>query len=137
MPNSEELYEQGLEIRKAVLGKEYVEQSLSKMTDFTEPFQRMTTEFCWGAVWGRPGLDRRTRSLLNLVMLTALNRTPELKMHVVGALRNGVSQEEIRETLVHTIPYCGIPAALEAFNTARAAIEAWDRETEEQERNVY
>ena len=108
----------GDELRRAVLGDEYVQQSRKRATEFTAPLQELVTEYCWGAVWGRPGLDLKTRSLLNLAMLTALNRSHELRLHVRGALNNGCTREEIRETLLQAAVYCGIPAALDAFRNA-------------------
>jgi 4-carboxymuconolactone decarboxylase len=108
----------GDELRRAVLGDEYVQQSRERATEFTAPLQELVTEYCWGAVWGRPGLDLKMRSLLNLAMLTALNRPHELRLHVRGALNNGCTREEIRETLLQAAVYCGIPAALDAFRNA-------------------
>ena len=108
----------GDELRRAVLGDEYVQQSRKRATEFTAPLQELVTEYCWGAVWGRPGLDLKTRSLLNLAMLTALNRPHELRLHVRGALNNGCTREEIQETLLQAAVYCGIPAALDAFRNA-------------------
>jgi 4-carboxymuconolactone decarboxylase len=108
----------GDELRRAVLGDEYVQQSSKRATEFTAPLQELVTEYCWGAVWGRPGLGLKTRSLLNLAMLTALNRPHELRLHVRGALNNGCTREEIRETLLQAAVYCGIPAALDAFRNA-------------------
>jgi 4-carboxymuconolactone decarboxylase len=117
---NDDLFEIGLEIRKAVLGKEFVEKSIASADDFNMPMQRLTTEYCWGAVWGREdGLPRKTRSMLNLAMLSALNRPHELKMHLAGALRNGVTREEIREVLLQVAIYCGIPAGVDAFRCAR------------------
>jgi len=109
---------QGDELRRAVLGDEHVQQSRERATEFTAPLQELVTEYCWGAVWGRPGLDLKTRSLLNLAMLTALNRPHELRLHVRGALNNGCTREEIQETLLQAAVYCGIPAALDAFRNA-------------------
>lgn len=114
-----ELFEKGLEIRKVVLGKEFVEKSIASADDFNMPMQRLTTEYCWGAVWGREGLSRKTRSMLNLAMIAALNRPHELKMHIAGALRNGVSKEEIREILLQVAIYCGIPAGVDSFRIAK------------------
>lgn len=111
----------GLEIRKSVLGAEFVERSLATADDFNRPMQELTTEYCWGAVWGRDTLDRRTRSMLNLAMISALNRPHELRMHVKGALRNGVSKEEIREVFLQVAIYCGIPAGVDSFRIAREA----------------
>jgi 4-carboxymuconolactone decarboxylase len=104
------LFETGLEIRRDVLGADYVDGGLAQADDFMMAFQRLTTEWCWGYAWSRPGLDRRTRSLLNLAMLTALGRPDELRLHTRGALANGVTAAEIREVLVHATVYCGIPA---------------------------
>ena len=114
----EDRYERGLEVRREVLGAEYVDGSMSSASDFMMAFQDITTEMCWGYAWTRPGLDRKTRSLLNLAMLTALNRPKELRLHVVGALNNGVSVEQIKEVLIHATVYCGIPAGLDAFKVA-------------------
>jgi 4-carboxymuconolactone decarboxylase len=121
--NGDDLFEAGLKVRREVLGAEYVDQSMASANDFMAPFQRMTTEWCWGAAWTRPGLDRRTRSLLNLAILTALGKPNELKLHVKGALNNGVSTAEIQEVLLHATVYCGIPAGLEAFKAANAVLE--------------
>jgi 4-carboxymuconolactone decarboxylase len=114
--------DRGLRARREVLGAEHVDRSLAEVSDFSRPVQEWVTEACWGGVWARPGLDRRTRSLLNLVMLTALNRLPELAVHLRGALRNGCTVTEIQEALLHTAPYCGAPAALEAFRVAERVI---------------
>ena len=119
---SKELFEAGLAVRKAVLGAEFVENAIKNADDFNRPLQELVTEYCWGACWTREGLSRKTRSMLNLAMLTALNRPHELKMHVKGALRNGVTKEEIREVLLQTAIYCGVPAAVDAFRTAKEAI---------------
>jgi len=123
MPESE-LFEKGLKVRREVLGAEYVDGSLARADDFMMAFQRMTTEWCWGTAWTRPELDRRTRSLLNLAMLTALNRPAEIKLHVRGALNNGVTVTEIREVLLHATVYCGIPAGLDAFKAAHEILTA-------------
>lgn len=117
-----EMFKQGLEVRRAVLGTEYVDGSLAKADDFMMAFQRVTTEWCWGYAWTRPGLDRKARSMLNLAMLTALNRPAEIKLHVKGALANGVSVEEIKEILLHATVYCGIPAGLDAFKAAHEVL---------------
>jgi 4-carboxymuconolactone decarboxylase len=114
-------FEAGLEVRKAVLGKEFVENAIKSADDFSRPLQELVTEYCWGAVWTREGLSRKTRSMLNLAMLTALNRPHELKMHIKGAITNGVTKEEIREVLLQTAIYCGVPAGVDAFRTAREA----------------
>lgn len=112
-------YEKGLAMRRAVVGADYVDRSLADADEFTRDFQSLVTEYCWGAVWTRPGLSRRDRSLLNLAMLTALNRPHEVKLHVNGALNNGVTLEEIREVFIQASIYCGVPAALDAFRVAR------------------
>jgi 4-carboxymuconolactone decarboxylase len=114
-----DLFERGLKTRREVLGNEHVDASLKNADDFSLPMQELVTEYCWGDVWNRPGLDRRTRSLLNLAMLTALNRPHELKLHVRGALNNGLSKDEIREVFLQTAIYCGVPAAIDAFRQAR------------------
>jgi 4-carboxymuconolactone decarboxylase len=124
---NDELFERGLEIRKAVLGKEFVEKSIASADEFNMPLQRLVTEYCWGAVWGREGLPRKTRSMLNLAMLAALNRPHELKMHIGGALRNGVSRDEIREVLLQVAIYCGVPAAVDSFRVAREVFAERDK----------
>jgi 4-carboxymuconolactone decarboxylase len=122
MDEMSELFEKGLEIRKEVLGEEYVDRAIANATEFTMPLQEFVTSYAWGAIWGRDGLDRRTRSFLNLAMLTALNRQTELGLHVRGALRNGVTVDEIREVLLQAGVYVGVPAAIEAFRTAERVI---------------
>ena len=112
-----DLFKKGLEVRRAVLGAEYVDGSLARADDFFASFQKLTTEYAWGEIWSRPGLPRKTRSMLNLAMLTALNRPAELKLHVKGALNNGVTRDEIKEILLQTGIYCGIPACLDAFKS--------------------
>ena len=119
---TKDLFERGLEIRKAVLGAGYVEASLAAADDFNGAMQELTTAWCWGWTWGREGLPLKTRSLLNLAMLSALNRGPEFELHVRGALRNGVTPEEIRETLLQVAVYCGVPAGVEAFRLAKEAM---------------
>jgi 4-carboxymuconolactone decarboxylase len=114
-----QLYDAGLRTRREVLGDEYVDRSLAAATPLTQPLQDLLNEYCWGAVWTRPGLDRRSRSLVNLGMITALGKMTELKLHIHGALRNGLTQEEIVEVLLQAAIYCGMPAALEAFRAAR------------------
>jgi 4-carboxymuconolactone decarboxylase len=116
-------YEKGLKVRREVLGAEYVDKSIATADDFNRPLQELVTEYCWGAVWDRPGLDRKTRSMLNLAMLTALNRPHELKLHVNGALNNGLSKAQIMEVLLQTAIYCGVPAAVDAFRQAREAFK--------------
>jgi 4-carboxymuconolactone decarboxylase len=117
-------FNKGLEVRRAVLGADYVDGSLGKADDFMMAFQEITTEWCWGYAWTRPGLERKTRSMLNLAMLTALGKPAELKLHVKGALANGVSVEEIKEILLHAAIYCGIPAGLDAFKAAHEVLIA-------------
>lgn len=114
-----DLFEKGLEVRRAVLGKDFVDKSIGNADDFTHPLQELITEYCWGSVWARPGLPRKTRSLINLAMLTALNRPHEVKLHLRGALNNGCSKDEIMEVLLQTAVYCGIPAAVDSFRTAK------------------
>jgi 4-carboxymuconolactone decarboxylase len=123
----QQTFDRGLEIRKAVLGKEFVETAFKSADDFNRPLQELVTEYCWGAVWGRSGLDRKTRSLLNLAMISALNRPHELKLHVAGALKNGVTRDEIREVFLQVAIYCGVPAAVDAFRTAREAFAQIDQ----------
>jgi 4-carboxymuconolactone decarboxylase len=122
-----ETYERGLEIRKSVLGQEFVEKSIASADDFNRPLQELVTEYCWGAVWGREGLTKKTRSIINLAMISALNRPHELKMHVKGALRNGLTREEIREVLLQVAIYCGVPAAVDSFRVAREALTEYDQ----------
>ena len=112
-------YEEGLAVRKAVLGAEHVEKSLRAADEFTRPMQELVTEYCWGEIWTRPGLDRRTRSFLNLAMLTALNRPHEIKLHVRGALNNGLTRDELMEVFLQSAIYCGVPAALDAMRAAK------------------
>ncbi|MFM7965422.1 MAG: carboxymuconolactone decarboxylase family protein [Betaproteobacteria bacterium] len=117
-----ESFERGLATRREVLGKQYVDDSISKADDFNLPMQELVTEYCWDRVWNRPGLERKTRSMINIAMLTALNRPHELKLHIKGAVRNGVSRDEIREILLQTAIYCGVPAAIDSFRLAREAL---------------
>ena len=121
-----EVFERGLAIRKEVLGAEFVERSLASADAFNRPMQELTTEYCWGAVWGRDGLPRKTRSMLNLAMISILNRPHELKMHVKGALKNGVTKEEITEILLQVAIYAGIPAGVDAFRIAKEAFADLD-----------
>ena len=119
MTTRKDLFDAGMAIRREVLGAEHVDRSMQAADDFNRPFQELITEYAWGAVWGRPGLERKARSMLNLVMLTALNRPHELELHVRGALTNGVTRDEMREIFMHASVYCGVPAALDAFRVAR------------------
>jgi 4-carboxymuconolactone decarboxylase len=125
---TDERYEAGLAIRKEVLGEAHVERSLAAVSDFARPVQEFVTRACWGDVWSRPGLDRRTRSLLNLVMLTALGRNHELGVHVRGAITNGATEQEIQEALLQAAIYCGVPAALESFRVAERVLADIDAE---------
>ena len=119
---SKEIYDRGLEIRKSVLGKDYVETALANADDFTGDLQDLVTEYCWGWAWGREGLSKRDRSLINLAMISVLNRQHELKVHVQGAIRNGLSKDEIKEVLLQVGIYGGIPAAVDSFRIAKAAL---------------
>ena len=116
-------YEKGLQIRKEVLGEEYVENALNTATDFNRRFQEITTEYCWGAVWGSNGISRKERSILNLGILAAQNRRNEFSLHFRGAITNGCTLEELRDVLEQITIYCGVPAGLEAFRLAREIIE--------------
>ena len=117
------LFDLGDKTRRAVLGDRHVDASLANANEFTRPVQELVTEYGWGAIWSRPGLPRKTRSMLNLAMLTALNRPHELRVHLRGALTNGVTEDEIREVLLQTAVYCGMPAALDSFRIAREVLE--------------
>lgn len=121
--DNKDMFDKGLAVRREVLGAEYVDAAIKGADDFNRPFQEFITEYCWGAVWGRPGLPRKTRSIINLAMLTALGKPQELKIHVKGALKNGCTKEEIMEVLMQTAIYCGVPAAVDAFRTAREAFK--------------
>ncbi len=116
---NKELFDRGLATRREVLGAEYVDASIRNADEFNMPMQELVTQYCWGDVWNRPGLDRRTRSFLNLAMITALNRPHELKLHVRGAINNGLTKDEIREVFLQTAIYCGVPAAIDSFRVAR------------------
>lgn len=118
-----ERYDEGLQIRREVLGAEYVDSAISASSPFGEAFQVLVTEWCWGSIWSRPGLERKTRSMLNIAMLAALNKPAELRLHVRGALTNGVTIEEIKEILLQVTIYCGVPAGLEAFKIADKVIQ--------------
>ena len=121
-----EMYERGLELRKTVLGEEHVERSIGSADDFNLPLQDLITEYGWGAVWSREGLSKKNRSMLNLGMLSALNRPHELKLHIRGALTNGVSKDEIREIFLQVALYCGAPAAIDSFRTAKEIFDEID-----------
>ena len=123
---SKKTYEEGLAVRRAVLGEEYVDRALASADAFTGELQDFVTEWCWGGVWTRPGLERKTRSMLNLAMLAALNRPHEIKMHVTAALRNGVTREEIAEVFLQAGVYAGAPAAVDAFRIAKEVFDEMD-----------
>jgi 4-carboxymuconolactone decarboxylase len=112
-------FDKGLSIRRDVLGAEFVDHAFATADDFNRPLQELVTQYCWGEIWGRSGLDRKTRSLLNLAMLSALNRPHEVKMHVRGALKNGVTKDEIKEVFLQVAIYCGVPAGVDSFRIAR------------------
>jgi 4-carboxymuconolactone decarboxylase len=123
---SKDVFDRGFEIRKKVLGAEFVEKSFASADEFNKPMQELVTEYCWGAVWGREELPHKTRSMLNIAMLSCLNRPHELKMHLKGALRNGVTRVEIREILMQVAIYAGVPAGVDAFRIAREAFTEFD-----------
>ena len=116
---NKELYEKGLKTRRKVVGDVYVDASLKNADEFSMPMQDLVTQYCWGDVWNRPGIDHKTRSIINLAMISALNRTEELRAHVRGAINNGVSKEEISEIFLQVAVYCGMPAGLTSFKTAK------------------
>lgn len=124
-------YQQGLTVRKEVLGDEHVARSLGGASEFSRPMQELVTEYAWGMIWSRPGLDRRTRSLLNIGMLTALSQHDELRAHVRGAVTNGCTRQEIREALLQAAVYCGLPASLAAFRVADSVLSGCDRSDDE------
>jgi 4-carboxymuconolactone decarboxylase len=113
------MFEAGLKNRREVLGAEYVDKSIASADDFNMPMQELVTEYCWGEVWGRPGLSRQQRSMLNLGMLVALGRSHELRLHIRGAINNGLTKDDIKEVFLQTAIYCGVPAAIDAFRNAR------------------
>ena len=125
---SGEKYVQGMAVRREVLGDEYVDKAIGGATEFTKPLQDLVTENCWGEVWTRSALPKKTRSLITIAMLSALKFPTELKGHVRGALRNGCTVEEIREVLLQATVYCGVPAGVEAFRAAKDVIEDWKKE---------
>lgn len=118
-----ELFAKGLKVRREVLGAAHVDRSLQSANDFTAPMQKMVTEWCWGELWNRPGLDRRTRSFINLAMISALNRPNEVKLHVRGALNNGLTPDEIREVMMQVAVYCGVPAGLDSLKAAAEVLK--------------
>jgi 4-carboxymuconolactone decarboxylase len=121
-PTSSDRHDDGLRVRREVLGAEHVDRSMAQASDFARPLQELVTEYCWGAIWTRPGIDRKTRSLLNIAILTALNLNHELAVHARGALTNGASVDEIREVVLQAAIYCGVPAALDASRTVEKAL---------------
>ena len=123
----QKMHDKGLEIRKAVLGEAYVTNALKSVDDFNRPFQEMLNEYCWGTVWGREELPRKTRSMLNIAMISILNRPHELRAHLKGALTNGVTREEIREILMQVAIYAGMPAAVDSFRIARELFAELDK----------
>ena len=125
-----ERLDRGMQVRRAVHGDEYVDKSISRRTPFNGEFQDLLTRYAWGEIWARPGLDRRTRSLLCLAMMVALNRGDEFQLHVRSALNNGVTREEIKEVLLQTAVYCGIPAANSAFHLAAQTFAEIDQQPE-------
>jgi 4-carboxymuconolactone decarboxylase len=125
---NDELFEKGLAIRKSVLGAEFVEKAIAAADDFNMPLQRLVTEYCWGACWGREGLPKKIRSLLNIAMISVLNRNHELKLHVKGAIRNGCTKDEIREVLLQVAIYGGVPAAVDSFRVAKEALGELEKE---------
>jgi 4-carboxymuconolactone decarboxylase len=112
-------YEKGLAIRREVLGREYVDNSIANADDFSLPIQQLSTQYCWGEIWGRPGLDRKTRSFLNLAMIAALNRPHELRLQIKAAIGNGLTKDEIREVFLQVAIYCGIPAGIDSVRAAK------------------
>ena len=124
----ETLFEKGLKVRKEVLGEDYVNRSIAGADEFTRTMAEWSTEFCWGALWTRPGLDRRTRSVVNLAMIAAINRPHELKLHVKAALKNGLTKDEIKEIFLQVAVYCGVPAGIDSFRIAKDAFKELDGE---------
>ena len=122
-----ERFEKGLAIRKSVLGAEFVDAAFKSADDFNRPLQDLVTEYCWGAVWGREELSKKTRSMLNLAMISCLNRPHELKLHIAGALKNGVTRDEIREVFLQVAIYAGVPAAVDSFRSAREVFAQLDK----------
>ena len=117
------MFEKGLSIRRDVLGAEFVDNAIKTADDFSMPLQELVTQYCWGEIWGRPGLDRKTRSIINLAMISALNRPHEVKMHVKGAIANGLTKDEIKEVFLQVTIYCGVPAGVDSFRIAREAFK--------------
>ena len=126
--SEDSLFERGLKVRKEVLGEEYVNKSIAGADEFTRTMAEWSTEYCWGALWTRPGMDRRTRSIVNLSMIAALNRPHELKLHVKAAIQNGLTKDEIKEVFLQVAVYCGVPAGIDSFRIAREAFTEMDKE---------
>jgi 4-carboxymuconolactone decarboxylase len=122
----ETLFDKGLKVRKEVLGEDYVNKSIAGADEFTRTMAEWSTEYCWGALWTRPGLDRRSRSIANLSMIAALNRPHELKLHVKAAIQNGLTRDEIKEVLLQVAVYAGVPAGIDSFRIAREAFKELD-----------
>ena len=130
-PLHKQLFDEGLKVRRAVVGDEYVDRALANgSTEFSRAGQELVTEFCWGYAWTRPGLDRKQRSLLNIGMLMALNRGPELAIHIRGAVNNGLSEVEIREAILHATTYCGVPAGVDAMKIAERVLNEMEEKGE-------
>lgn len=127
-PSNPEVFDKGLGIRRSVLGAEYVDKSIQGVSDLTVDMQELVTQYCWGEIWGRPGLDRRTRSFLNLAMITALNRPHELKLHIRGAINNGLTRDEVKEVFLQTGIYCGVPAMIDSMRCAKEVFDQLDAE---------
>ena len=123
----QEMHDKGLAVRKAVLGETYVNNALKNVDEFNKPFQELLNEYCWGSVWGRDELPRKTRSMLNIAMISILNRPHELRAHLRGALNNGVTRDEIREILMQVAIYGGMPAAVDSFRIAREVFAEIDK----------
>ncbi|WP_114964281.1 carboxymuconolactone decarboxylase family protein [Alkalilacustris brevis] len=126
-------YEKGMKIRRRTMGDAYVDKAMERMDDFTSEFQELVTTYCWGEIWGREGLEPKTRSIINLAMISALNRPHELAGHVRGALNNGLTRDEIKEVLLQVGIYCGVPAMVDSFRVARGVLDAIDAEAAGQE----
>jgi 4-carboxymuconolactone decarboxylase len=131
MTSEDSAYDRGMKVRREVLGDEYVDRAIGRTTEFTADFQDFITRYAWGEVWARPGLDRRTRSCITLTALVALGRLDELELHVRAAVRNGLTEREIREVFLQSAVYCGVPAANSAFAVARRVLSESERGKEE------
>lgn len=125
-------YDDGLKVRREVMGDKFVDRALDNTTDFTRPLQNYVTANCWGEIWERPGLSKKTRSMITVATLAALKASTELKGHVRGALNNGCSVTEIQEILLHSAVYCGMPSAMESFRAASDAIEQWQQDRQQE-----